>query len=79
MFNPAMFGVDPEQLRQAQQVGEHVEARVLLERRRGRFTVTFHPRTDALDLGHLAGRTVEALTSQLYQFFGIRSEVEDVE
>ncbi|GEM_PF-4364458 len=80
MVSPTM-GVSPELLAQAQEVGRHVRARVVLERRKGAFTVVFAaaPGQGATgETGALAGKMVEGLVSQLYQFFGIQSEVEDV-
>lgn len=78
MINPAMFGVSQEQLKQAQEIGRHVDLEVSLDRRAGSFTATFRPKTDQADPSQIAVKTVESLVQQMYQLFGIHSVVEDV-
>jgi hypothetical protein len=86
MINPQGFGINPQLMAQAHQVGEYVEARFVIDRAQGKFILELVPRrSDAemaavgMDLGRLLDGLVEALGTQLYTYFGMGGKIQDVE
>jgi hypothetical protein len=41
MFNPAMFGISPQQMEQAREVGQHLKMEITKYRKQGRIEVKF--------------------------------------
>ena len=41
MFNPAMFGISPQQMDQAREVGQHLKMEITKYRKQGRIEVRF--------------------------------------
>ena len=41
MFNPAMFGISPQQMEQAREVGQHLKMEITKYRKQGRIEVRF--------------------------------------
>ena len=42
MFNPSMFGVNPKQMEEAQEVGRHMGMQIIKHRKDGRLEVRFY-------------------------------------
>ena len=66
MVNPGMFGVSPEQMAQAQQIGEHMRLEITKYRREGRFEVKLIPVGPGEDYN-----PEEMVDSLCYQFAAI--------
>ena len=63
MFNPAMFGVSPQQMQQAKEVGQHLRMEIIKHRRQGRLEVRFVPVNPAENVD--LGGPVDSLCDQL--------------
>jgi hypothetical protein len=63
MFNPAMFGVSPQQMQQAKEVGQHLRMEIIKHRRQGRLEVRFVPLNPAENVD--LGGPVDSLCDQL--------------
>ena len=81
MFNPAMMGISPQQMEQAQEVGRHLRMEITTYKREGRMEVKYilaNP-DEPVDLG----RFIEQLCQQLMYghktMFGITGKIRDVE
>ena len=63
MVNPAMFGVSPQQMEQAKEVGRHLKMEIIKSRKQGRLEVRFvliNPNED-----YYIGDPVDKLCDQL--------------
>lgn len=63
MFNPAMFGVSPQQMEQAKEVGQHLRMEIVKHCRQGRIEIRFVPVNPAENVDLRA--PVDSLCDQL--------------
>lgn len=81
MINPAMFGINPQQMEMAQEVGKHLRMELKRYHKEGRLEVRYIPVNpdEAVDLSS----TVDALSEQLMwghaNFFGMKGKLIDVD
>jgi hypothetical protein len=81
-----MMGMSPETKTAAKQFGEYMEVRMVKHRKEHSFTVEFLPKKSPeemakaqCDLAKMVDVMVENFGTQLYSFFGIGGEIQDVE
>ena len=81
MVNPGMFGISPEQMAQAQQVGEHLRLEITKYRKEGRFEVKLIPIGTGEGYNH--EQMVDSLCHQFAAIFntmlGVKGKIINVE
>ena len=81
MVNPGMFGISPEQMVQAQQVGDHLRLEITKYRREGRFEVKLIPITP--DEQYNPEEMVDSMCHQFASIFntilGVKGKIINVE
>ena len=80
MFNPAMFGVSPQQMEQAKEVGRHLRMKIRKYRKQGKLEVQFFlvdPNED-YDLGQPVDQLCDQLSWGFASIFDIKGEIENV-
>ena len=82
MVNPAMFGVNQQQMEQAKEVGRHIRMEIRKYRRQGKVEVQFI-RVDPNDPSVNLSNTVDQITHQLSwgfaNFFDIKGTIREME
>jgi len=81
MFNPGMFGVSPQQMEQAREVGEHLGMQIIKHRKEGRLEVKFFLLNPAenYDLGEPVDKLCDQLAWGFSTMFGIKGKIVNVE
>lgn len=82
MINPAMFqGIDPEHIKQVQEVTRHIRSEVRVDKKEGKITLSLS--TDNPDAAQTIPNMLEqfatGLCQQMYIMFAISSEWVDVQ
>ncbi len=81
MFNPAMFGLSPQQMEAGKEVGKHLKMEVTKHRREGRLEIKYILIDPNEDFD--AGQAIDQLADQLiwghYTFFDMKGKVIDVD
>ena len=81
MVNPGMFGVSPEQMAQAKQVGDHLRLEITKYRKAGRFEVRLIPLDP--DERYDPGEMVDSMCHQFAAIFstmlGVKGTIINVE
>ena len=81
MFNPSMFGVSPQQMEQAREVGRHLGMEITKHRKDGRLEVRFfvlNPQEN-FDLGEPVDKLCDQLAWGFSAMFGMKGKVINVE
>ena len=82
MVNPAMFGVNQQQIEQAKEVGRHLRMEIRKYRQQGKVEVQFI-RVDPNDPSVNLSNTVDQITHQLSwgfaNFFDIKGTIREME
>ncbi len=73
MFNPAMFGVSPQQMAAAKEVGQHLRMEIIKRRKAGRLEVRFIPINPGEDFD--MGKPVDSLCDQLAYGFATMFDI----
>ena len=81
MVNPGMFGINPEQMAQAKQIGDHLRLEITKYRREGRFEVKLIP--VAPDENYNPEEMVDSICHQFAAIFntmlGVKGKIINVE
>ena len=81
MFNPGMFGINPQQMEQAKEVGQHLRMEIRKYHKRGKLEVQFFLVNP--DENYDIGRPVDQLCDQLSwgfaNIFDMKGKIVDVE
>ena len=81
MVNPAMFGVSPQQMEQAKEVGRHLRMEITKYRKQGRLEVRFiliNPNED-YDLGDPVDKLCDQLAWGFNTMFDIKGKIINVD
>ena len=81
MFNPSMFGVNPKQMEEAQEVGRHMGMQIIKHRKDGRLEVRFYlldPK-EQYDLGEPVDKLCDQLAWGFSAMFGVKGKIINVE
>ena len=81
MFNPAMFGVSPQMMEQAKEVGQHLRMEITKYRKEGRLEVKFillNP-NENYDIGEPVDRLCDQLAWGFATMFDIKGKIINVE
>ena len=81
MINPAMFGVSPQQMEQAKEVGLHLRMEIRKYRREGRLEVRFiliNPNED-YDIGDPVDKLCDQLAWGFNTMFDIKGKIINVD
>jgi len=81
MFNPAMFGVSPQQMEKAREVGQHLRMEIRKYRKQGRLEVRFfliNP-GDQYDIGEPVDKLCDQLAWGFANMFDIKGKIVDVD
>ena len=81
MFNPGMFGISPQQMEQAREVGQHLRMEITKHRKEGRLEVRFfllNP-DENYDLGEPVDKLCDQLAWGFGSLFEIKGKIIDVE
>ena len=85
MINPAMFGVNQQQVEAARQLGNYVGVRIVKERAKHCLSLEFVAKRPPeelaqvnIDLGQMLDAYVNSMATQLYNYMGIGGEIEEV-
>jgi len=81
MINPAMFGVSPQQLEQAKEVGRHLRMEITKYRKEGRLEVRFiliNPNED-YDIGEPVDKVSDQLAWGFATMFDIKGKIINVD
>ncbi len=81
MFNPGMFGVNPRQMEEAQEVGRHLGMQIIKHRKEGRLEVKFFlldPK-ESYDLGDPVDKLSDQLAWGFSAMFGVKGKITNVE
>lgn len=81
MFNPGMFGVSPQQIEQAREVGRHLGMEITKHRKEGRLEVRFYLLNPGEDynLGEPVDKLCDQLAWGFSSMFGIKGKIVNVE
>ena len=80
MINPAMFGVSPQQMEQAKEVGRHLRMEIIKYRKQGRLEVRFiliNPNED-YDVGDPVDKLCDQLAWGFNTMFDIKGKIINV-
>ena len=81
MVNPAMFGVSPQQMEKAKEVGRHLKMEIRKYRKQGRLEIRFsliNP-GEPFDLGEPGDNLCDQLAWGFGNMFDIKGKIVDVE
>ena len=81
MFNPSMFGVSPQQMEQAREVGKHLRMEIRKFRKEGRLEVRFfliNP-NEQYDIGEPVDKLCDQLSWGFANMFDIKGKIVDVD
>jgi len=81
MINPAMFGVSPQQMEQAKEVGRHLRMEIIKYRKQGRLEVRFvliNPNED-YDIGDPVDKLCDQLAWGFNTMFDIKGKIVNVD
>ena len=81
MINPAMFGVSPQQMEQAKEVGRHLRMEITKHRKQGRLEVRFiliNPNED-YDIGDPVDKLCDQLAWGFATMFDIKGKIVNVD
>jgi hypothetical protein len=81
MINPAMFGVSPQQMEQAKEVGRHLRMEITKYRKQGRLEVRFtliNP-DENYDIGEPVDKLCDQLAWGFDTMFDIKGKIINVE
>jgi len=81
MINPAMFGVSPQQMEQAKEVGRHLKMEIRKYRREGRLEVRFvliNP-NESYDVGDPVDKLCDQLAWGFNTMFDIKGKIINVD
>ena len=81
MINPAMFGVSPQQMEQAKEVGRHLKMEITKSRKEGRLEVRFiliDP-NESYDIGEPVDKLCDQLAWGFATMFDIKGKIVNVE
>jgi len=81
MINPAMFGVSPQQMEQAKEVGRHLKMEITKNRKEGRLEVRFiliDP-NESYDIGEPVDKLCDQLAWGFATMFDIKGKIVNVE
>jgi hypothetical protein len=81
MINPAMFGVNPQQMEQAKEVGRHLRMEIRKYRKEGRLEVRFiliNPNED-YDIGEPVDKVCDQLAWGFATMFDIKGKIINVD
>jgi hypothetical protein len=81
MFNPVMFGVNPKQMEEAQEVGRHLGMKIIKHRKEGRLEVEFYLLNpeENYNLGDPVDKISEQLAWGFSTMFGVKGKIINVE
>jgi len=81
MFNPAMFGVNPQQMEQAREVGQHLKMEVRKYRKQGKLEIRFFlvDPDDRYDIGEPVDKLADQLAWGFGNVFDIKGKIVDVD
>lgn len=83
MFNPAMFGLNPQQMEAAKEIGQHMKMEIRKHHREGRLEVRYVLVNPEEAAGFSVPQAIDQLAQQLmwghYTFFGMKGELVDVD
>ena len=80
MINPAMFGISPQQMEQAKEVGRHIRMEITKYRKEGRLEVRYilvNPGED-VDLGRIVDQVADQLAWGHDSMFDIKGKIVNV-
>jgi hypothetical protein len=81
MINPAMFGVSPQQMEQAKEVGRHLRMEIIKYRKQGRLEVRFvliNPNED-YDITEPVDKLCDQLAWGFNTMFDIKGKIVNVD
>jgi len=81
MINPAMFGVSPQQMEQAKEVGRHLRMEIIKYRKQGRLEVRFvliNPNED-YDISEPVDKLCDQLAWGFNTMFDIKGKIINVD
>jgi len=81
MINPAMFGVSPQQMEQAKEVGRHLKMEIRKYRKEGRLEVRFvliNP-NESYDVGDPVDKLCDQLAWGFNTMFDIKGKIINVD
>jgi len=81
MINPAMFGVSPQQMEQAKEVGQHLRMEIIKYRKQGRLEVRFvliNPNED-YDITEPVDKLCDQLAWGFNTMFDIKGKIVNVD
>ena len=81
MINPAMFGVSPQQMEQAKEVGQHLRMEIRKYRKEGRLEVRFiliNP-NENYDIGDPVDKVCDQLAWGFATMFDIKGKIINVD
>ena len=81
MINPGMFGISPQQMEAAKEVGRHIKMEIRKYRKQGKIEVQFFLVNP--ELGYDLGKPVDQLSDQLSwgfaNFFDMKGTIREME
>ena len=81
MFNPAMFGVSPQQMEQAREVGKHLKMEITKYRKQGKVEVRFfliNP-GEQYNLGEPVDKLADQLAYGFATMFDMKGKIVNVD
>lgn len=77
MVNP-MMGMTPQQAAQAKEVGKSLRFKFIKRRQKGEFTIQVIATASGVNVPQVVDNLVVQIATQMYNFFGIGGEIEEV-
>ena len=81
MFNPAMFGLNPQQMEAGKEIGKHLKMEVKRHHKDGRLEIKYVllDSSEGFDVGQAVDQLAEQLIWGHYSFFGMQGKLIDVD
>ena len=81
MFNPGMFGISPQQMEQAKEVGQHLRMEIRKYHKQGKLEVQFFliNSSEDYDLGRPVDQLCDQLSWGFANIFDMKGKIVDVE